>query len=54
MARLLPLYKDFEAAQYGIPLSLDLPTGEGIIEGSTKVMYKGMVLGHVRQIAIKQ
>jgi paraquat-inducible protein B len=50
--QVLPLYKDFETAQYGIPLSLDLPTGEGIIEGSTKVMYKGMVLGHVRQIAL--
>ncbi len=52
--QVLPLYKDFETARYGIPLSLELATGEGIVEGATQVMYKGMALGHVRHIALNR
>lgn len=48
------LYADYQAAEYGIPLSLELYTGEGIREGSTRVMYRGMQLGHVKHIDINK
>jgi len=52
--QVMTLYEDYSAAEYGIPLSLELLTGEGISEGSTKVMYRGMKLGHVKHMAINK
>lgn len=46
------LYKDFEDAEYGIPMTLQLASGEGIVAGKTKVMYRGMKGGVVRSIDI--
>lgn len=46
------LYKDFEAAEYGIPMTLQLASGEGIVAGKTKVMYRGMKGGVVKSIDI--
>jgi paraquat-inducible protein B len=52
--QVLTLYKDYGAAEYGIPLTLELFTGEGISEGSTTVMYRGMQLGHVQNITLNK
>lgn len=44
------LYANFEAANYGIPMTLTLASGKDIIEGSTKVMYRGLEAGFVKNI----
>ncbi|MDD2462705.1 MAG: MlaD family protein [Desulfobulbus sp.] len=46
------LYKDFEDAEYGIPAKLQLASGEGIVASKTKVMYRGLKAGVVKQIDI--
>ena len=46
------LYKDFADAQYGIPMTLQLASGEGIVPGKTKVMFRGLKVGVVRTINI--
>ena len=48
------LYKDFEDAQYGIPMTLQLASGEGIVEGKTKVMFRGLKAGVVRTIELNE
>jgi paraquat-inducible protein B len=48
------LFEDFEMAEYGIPLKLELYSGESIREGSTKIVYRGMDLGHVQKISINK
>ncbi len=44
------LYKDFEDAQYGIPMTLQLASGDGIVAGKTKVMFRGLKAGVVRSL----
>jgi len=48
------LYKDFEDAQYGITMTLQLASGDGIVAGKTKVMFRGLKAGVVRTIDINQ
>ena len=48
------LYKDFEDAQYGIPMTLQLASGDGIVAGKTKIMFRGLKAGVVRTIDINQ
>lgn len=48
------LFEDFDEAEYGIPLHLELYSGEAINEGSTKIIYRGMDLGHVQKITIRK
>lgn len=52
--RVFTLYEDFEAAEYGIPMTLDLATGEGMKEGATKIMYRGMVIGVIKEFNINK
>jgi len=47
------LYPNYEAAEYWLPMTLELASGEGIIEGKTKVMYRGLEAGVVRKIRIR-
>jgi paraquat-inducible protein B len=47
-----PLYKDFEDAEYGIVAKLQLATGEGIVAGKTRIMYRGLKAGVVKRIDI--
>ncbi len=47
-----PLYKDFTAAEYGLPLTLHLNSSHGIIEGATKLIYQGLVAGVVKKVEI--
>lgn len=44
------LYPDYESANYGIPMTLKLASGEGIVEGGTRVMYRGLEAGFVKEI----
>jgi paraquat-inducible protein B len=46
------LFEDFEVAEYGIPLKLELYSGEGVHEGTTKIVFRGMDLGHVQKITL--
>jgi paraquat-inducible protein B len=44
------LYPDYESANYGLPMTLKLASGENIVEGATKVMYRGIEAGFVKEI----
>ena len=44
------LYPDYESANYGIPMTLTLASSEDIVEGSTKVMFRGLEAGFVKEI----
>jgi paraquat-inducible protein B len=46
------LYPNIESANYGIPMTLTLTSGEDIVEKSTKVMYRGLEAGFVKDIQI--
>ncbi|HHD57001.1 MAG TPA: MCE family protein [Desulfobulbaceae bacterium] len=46
------LYKDFEDAQYGVSMTLQLATGAGIVAGKTKVLYRGLKAGVVKSLDI--
>ena len=41
------LYEDFEAAEYGIKITLRLPSAMGLAAGVSKVMYRGFEVGIV-------
>ncbi len=45
-----PLYRDFEDARYGIPMTLQLADGAGIVAGKTKMMFRGLKVGIVRSL----
>lgn len=47
-----PLYKDFEAAEYGIPMKLQLASGDDIVAGKTKVLFRGLKAGVVNHLDI--
>ncbi len=47
-----PLYKNHAAAESGIPVFLKLTSGGGIVEGKTKVIYRGIKAGIVKKIQI--
>jgi len=48
------LYDDFEKAEYGIPMTLVLPTGEGIKKDSTSIMYRGLEVGLIKELTINR
>ncbi len=50
--QIFPLYQDFAEAEYGIPMTLQLASGDGIVPGRTKVMFRGLKAGIVRAIDI--
>ncbi|MCI5149554.1 MAG: MCE family protein [Candidatus Electrothrix sp. MAN1_4] len=50
--QVFPLYRDFAEAEYGIPMTLQLASGDGIVPGRTKVMFRGLKAGIVRSIDI--
>jgi len=51
--QLFTLYDDFAAAEYGIPLTLELTTGVGMKKDATKIMYRGMEIGFIKKFNIK-
>ncbi len=50
--RTYQLYKDFADAEYGVEMTLQLASGDGIVPGKTRVMYRGLRVGVVRSIDI--
>ncbi len=48
------LYPDLESADYGIPMTLSLTSGADIVETSTKLMYRGLQAGFVKDIEIRE
>jgi paraquat-inducible protein B len=44
------LFEDFEAARHGIKMTLQLASSQGISEGKTQVIYRGLVAGVVEKI----
>lgn len=52
--QIFKLYKDLEEANYGIPMTLNLASAVDIVEGDTKVMYRGIEAGFVKEIKINQ
>lgn len=46
------LFPDYDSANYGIPMTLTLASGKDIVEGSTKIMYRGLEAGFVKEIKI--
>ena len=44
------LFEDFEAARHGIKMTLQLTSSQGISEGETQVIYRGLVAGVVEKI----
>jgi paraquat-inducible protein B len=50
--RIFSLYKDFEDAEYGIPMTLQLASGDGIVAGQTKILYRGLKAGVVKSLDV--
>ncbi len=48
--RIYPLYEDFEDAEFGLKMTLQLPTAQGIEVDSTKVLHRGFQAGIVTDI----
>ncbi len=48
------LYKDYEAAEYGIKVTLKMETGEDMVEGLTKVIYRGLEVGRIKKITLNR
>ena len=48
------LYDDYEDAQYGIDVRLKLESGESIVEGLTKVIYRGLEIGRVKKVVLNK
>jgi len=44
------LFKDFQAAKAGVPITIRFATADGLEGGLTKVKLKGITVGHVKQI----
>ena len=44
------LYKDYDAAEFGLKMTLQLPAAVGLSDGSSKVMYRGFEAGVVTDL----
>ena len=44
------LFKDFQAAEAGTLIRIRFATAEGLVEGQTKVMFKGITIGYVKKL----
>lgn len=44
------LYEDLEAAEFGLDLELQFPSSSDIVENSTKLIFRGVELGFVREV----
>ena len=44
------LFEDFKAAEAGITIRVRFATAEGLVEGQTKVMFRGFTIGYVKRL----
>jgi paraquat-inducible protein B len=51
-SQVFALYKDIDTARYILPMTLKLTSGNGIVEGVTKVTYRGLDAGFVDTIEV--
>ncbi|HFZ8993138.1 TPA: MlaD family protein [Citrobacter freundii] len=47
------LYEDLAHSQRGVIIKLDLPSGEGLKENSTPLMYQGLEVGELTKLTLK-
>lgn len=52
--QIFELFEDMDAVRYGVSMTLQLSSSEGITEGATQVIYRGMVAGIVKTIRMNQ
>lgn len=52
--QIFTLFEDADSAKYGINLNLELITAEGLREGVTRLIYRGMDVGVVQRITINR
>ncbi len=52
--RTFSLYEDYDAAEFGLKMTLRLPTAQGIEAGTTKVIYRGFEAGVVTDITFNE
>ena len=52
--RIFTLYPDFEAAGFGLNMSLQLPSADSLKAGVTKVMCRGFEVGQVTELKFNQ
>lgn len=48
------LYRDFDEADYGIKMTLQLPSAMGLAAGYSKVMYRGFATGVVKELTFNK
>jgi len=48
------LHEDFEDARAGLELNIDFQSAKGLVEGTTKLIYKGLTLGKVKTIIVNK
>lgn len=48
--RIFPLYEDFDAAEFGLKMTLELPSAQGIEVGRTLLLHRGFEAGVVTDI----
>ncbi len=48
------LYEDYEAAEFGLKVRLKMETGEDMVEGMTKVIYRGIEVGRIKKIILNR
>ncbi len=48
------LYDSYDAAEYGLDMTLQLASGAGIVEGKTRLMYRGLEAGVVKKIRLNR
>lgn len=46
------LYRNFDDAEYGVPMTLQLASGKGIVAGRTRIVYRGLKVGVVKELDI--
>jgi len=47
------LYPDLAQSQRGVEISLDLPSGDGLTEGRTPLLYQGLQVGTLTKISLQ-
>ncbi len=52
--RTYPLYEEFDDAEFGLKMTLQIPTAQGIEADITKVMYRGFEAGIVTEITFDE
>lgn len=47
------LFADFNSVDAGLPIRIEFKTAQGLVEGDTKILYKGLTAGVLKKIYLK-